>query len=333
MAEGDSGPGVRRLPRPVGVVGDRDRGILADDLGLPRHHRGRASDGGVRRAQDHARGGVVSRRDAQLRRERAGPRGAGRGRALLPLGDRAGHPAALGRPGREGQDPGDPAASPRRPSGRPGRLDPAEHPRGRHRHARGHLDRGDLDQRLARLRLARRPRPVPPAPADGADLHRRLPLQRQGVRPQRRAPADHRRPALPRARHLPAVRRRPCAGRQRRELARAARPGAGVTGRVRVSPRTVRDAALDSVLKRHHRTAESDHPQPRRHPPRAAEAAAPEYEPQPRRRAVLLHHDRLDDVELPGQLARARGEAAALRRQPGLPRAGRAVADGGARRG
>ena len=272
---------------------------------------------------------VVSRRDAQLRRERDGPGGAGRGRAVLPLGDRAGHPAALGRPGREGPDPGDPAAAPRRPAGRPRRLDAAEHPRGRHRHARGHLDRGDLDQRLPRLRLARRPRPVPSAPADRADLHRRLPLQRQGLRPQRRAPADHRRPGLPGARHLPAVRRRPGAGRRRRELARAARPRAGVTRRVQVSPRSVRDAALDSVLQRHHRTAESDHPQPRRHPPRAAEAAAPEHEPQPRRRAVLLHHHRLDDVELHGQLARARGEAAALRRQPGLPRAGRAVADGG----
>ena len=51
-----------------------------------------------------------------------------------------------------------------------------------------------------------------------------------------------------------------------------------------------------------------------------------------RRRAVLLHHHRVDDVELHGQLAGARGEAAALRRQPGLPGAGRAVADGRARR-
>ena len=330
VAEGDPGPGVRRLPRPVGVVGDRDRGVLADDLGLPRHHRRRASDGGLRRAPDDARRRVVPRRDAQLRRERDGPRGAGRGRALLPLGDRSGHPAALGRPGGEGPDPGDPAATPRRPAGRPRRLDAAEHPRGRHRHARGHVDRGYLDERLPRLRLARRPRPVPSAPAERADLHRRLPLQRQGLRPQRRAPADRRRPGLPGARHLPAVRRRPGPGRQRRELARAARPRAGVTRRVQVSPRSVRDAALDSLLQRHHRTAESDHPQPRRHPPRAAEAAAPEHEPQPRRRAVLLHHHRLDDVELPGQLARAGGEAAALRRQPGLPRAGRAVADGGA---
>ena len=121
----------------------------------------------------------------------------------------------------------------------------------------------------------------------------------------------------------------PAPAEQRRELARAARPRAGVTGGVQVSPRSVRDAAVDSVLQRHHRAAESHHPQPRRHPPRAAEAAAPEHEPQPGRRAVLLHHHRLDDVELPGQLARARREAAALRREPRLPRAGRAVADGG----
>ena len=99
-----------------------------------------------------------------------------------------------------------------------------------------------------------------------------------------------------------------------------------------VPPRAVRDAAVDLVLQRHHRTAESDHPQPRRHPPRAAEAAAAEHGP-PGRRAVLLHHDRLDDVELHGQLAGARREAAAVRRQPRLPGAGRAVADGRRREG
>ena len=102
----------------------------------------------------------------------------------------------------------------------------------------------------------------------------------------------------------------------------------GGTGGVHVSPRTVRDAALDLVLKRHHRTAEGHHPQPRRHPARAAEAAAAEHEPVRRRRAVLLHHHRVDDVELHGQLAGARGEAAAVRREPRLPGAGRAVADG-----
>ena len=48
-------------------------------------------------------------------------------------------------------------------------------PAGRHRDARDHVDRGDLDERLPRLRLARRARPVPAASADGADLHRRLP--------------------------------------------------------------------------------------------------------------------------------------------------------------
>ena len=272
---------------------------------------------------------MVPRRAAQLRRERHGPRDAGRDRPLLPLGDHPGHPAVLGRLRRQGQDPGHPAARPRRPAGRPRRLDAAEHPRGRHRHARRHVHRGDLDERLPRLRLARRPRPVPSAPADRADLHRRLHLQRQGLRPQRRAQPDHGRPDLPEARHLPALPRRPRPRRASRELAPAARPRAGVTGGVQVSPRSVPHAALDSFLQRHHRAAESHHPQPRRHPPRAAETAAPEHEPQPGRRAVLLHHHRLDDVELHGQLARARREAAALRREPRLSRAGRAVADGG----
>ena len=78
-----------------------------------------------------------------------------------------------------------------------GRLDAAEHPPGRHRHARDHVDRGDLDERVPRLRLAGRARPLPAAAAHGADLHRRLHLQRQGLRPLRRAQADHRRPHVP----------------------------------------------------------------------------------------------------------------------------------------
>jgi acetoacetyl-CoA synthetase len=43
---------------------------------------------------------------------------------------------------------------------------------------------------------------------------------------------------------------------------------------------------------------------------------------------ILLHHHRLDDVELPGQLAAARGVPGALRRQSWVSRARRPVAGG-----
>ena len=52
-----------------------------------------------------------------------------------------------------------------------------------------------------------------------------------------------------------------------------------------------------------------------------------------RRAAVLLHHHRLDDVELPRQLAAVGRGSRALRRQPGLARWRPAVEDGAGREG
>ena len=230
---------------------------------------------------------------------------------------RPGHADVLGRVRPRRPDPRHPAARTRRQAGRPGRLDAAEHPPGRHRHARDHVDRGDLDERVPRLRLAGRARPLPAAAAHGADLHRRL--HRTTARPTT-APASSSRSSttstcLEHVIYLP-FGDVPAPADGAKSWPELLAGPAGVTGRVHVSPRPVRDAAVDLVLQRHHRTAESHHPQPRRHPARAAQAAAPEHEPVRRRRAVLLHHHRVDDVELHGQLAGARGEAAAVRREP-----------------
>ena len=68
-----------------------------------------------------------------------------------------------------------------------------------------------------------------------------------------------------------------------------------------------------------------------RDPDRAAQEA-PAPGPAPRRPHVLVHHDRLDDVELPRRLPAQRGRDRALRRQPGPPRPGRAVGPRRARR-
>ena len=82
----------------------------------------------------------------------------------------------------------------------------------------------------------------------------------------------------------------------------------------------VRASVVDPVLVRHHRAAQADHPLPRRHHPRAAEAVSlPHGHARPPAH-VLLHHHRLDDVELPRQQPDRRRRARALRRQPGVAR-------------
>ena len=94
---------------------------------------------------------------------------------------------------------------------------------------------------------------------------------------------------------------------------------------VRVRPRAVRPPAVGALLVRHHRAAEGDRPGPGRDPARAPEDAAPARRRAGRRPAVLVHHDRLDDVELHRLGAADRGDGAALRRLAGIPGHGRAV--------
>ena len=86
-----------------------------------------------------------------------------------------------------------------------------------------------------------------------------------------------------------------------------------------------RPSAVDPVLVGHDRRAEGDRPQPRRDPARASQEAPPARRSRPRRPAVLVHHDGLDDVELPRRRAADAGRDRALRRQPQAPRSRRIV--------
>ena len=189
----------------------------------------------------------------------------------------------------------------RRRARRPRRRLPAEHPRGDRRLPRHRLDRRRLVELLARLRPRQRDRPLRPDRAQGPLRGRRLPLRRQGLRPprdRRRAaggdaePGAHRRPPLPRprARPLPAA-RRDAAGTSCSPPARAP------SSTLRARP--LRPPALGPLLLRHHRAAEGDRPGPGRHPARAPEEAPPPRRRPPRRPPLLVHDDRLDDVELP----------------------------------
>ena len=65
-------------------------------------------------------------------------------------------------------------------------------------------------------------------------------------------------------------------------------------------PPSVRSSALHHVLVRHHRPAQVHGARCGRDAAAASEGAGAAHRPRPRRPAVLLHHLRLDDVELAG---------------------------------
>ena len=136
-------------------------------------------------------------------------------------------------------------------------------------------------------------------------------------------PACHGRRPLPAA-EAEAARRRP--GR------RALVPAPRRRGAARLRARPVRPSALRPVLVRHHRPPEADRPRPRRHPARAPQGARAAHGPRAGGPVLLVHDDRLDDVELPRVGARGRVERRAVRRQPRLARPVHAVAAGGRNR-
>ena len=84
----------------------------------------------------------------------------------------------------------------------------------------------------------------------------------------------------------------------------------------------VRPPVVGPLFVGHDRPAEGDRPRPRRRRPRAFEGDRPDVRHPRRRPDVLVHHDRLDDVELPGRLDARRRRAGPLRRQPRLPEPG-----------
>ena len=112
---------------------------------------------------------------------------------------------------------------------------------------------------------------------------------------------------------------------RRHRLARAASPGGGAAG---VRAAALRPPAVGALQLGHHRPAEGDRALAGRHPARAPEEAEPAPRRPARRPRVLVHHHRLDDVELPrGRAAHARRDRA-LRRQPRPPGPRRAVGPG-----
>ena len=191
--------------------------------------------------------------------------------------------------------------------GRPGRGLPAQHPRDARRVPRDRLARRDLVLLRAGVRDAGRGRPVRADRARRAADDRRLPLRRPRARPRGRGGRDPRRAADASGRRSssPTCATEPAAG--------AAIPGAvawssllAEPAPLRVRARALRPPAVRPLLVRHHRAAEADRPRPRRHPARAPEDARPAHGPRARRPLLLVHDDRLDDVELPRLGARGR---------------------------
>ena len=192
--------------------------------------------------------------------------------------------------------------------------------------------RGDLVERGARVRRPQRDRPLRPDRAEGAARGRRLPPRRQGLRPRARCS----RASSPSCRRVEHVVIAALPGRRRGTPARlAGRPAASRTlgGAARSAARApssrFEQVPFDHPLWVLYSSGTTGLPKAivqghGGHPARAAEEA-PAPRPAPRRPHVLVHDDRLDDVELPRRLPAQRRGDRAVRRQPRAPRPGRAV--------
>ena len=240
--------------------------------------------------------------------------------------------AELGRRRRRGGR--GPASARGRPR-RPGRRRRPEHPRGGRRPPRVRQPRGDLVELLARVRDPQRRRPLRPDRAEGPHRRRRLRLRRQGVRSAAASSRSSERAlAEPRAdRPHPGSRpdgRAAPATRALIDLGRA--PPTARRGPLTFESVPFDHPAVDPLLVGHDRAAEGHRPRPRRGRPRARQGGRAAPRRPARRPAVLVHDDRLDDVELPG---RCRCSSAARRSSTTAARAirtstccGRLAADG-----
>ena len=154
-------------------------------------------------------------------------------------------------------------------------------------------------------------------------LRRRLQLRRQAVRQTRGDPRHHRGPADAGAGDPPAVSR---SGRSHAAhgalavLGRCARRSRSGRETISIRAGAVRAPAVDPVLVGHHRIAQGHRSLPRRHHARTAQAVPLPHGPACAAAHVLLHQHRLDDVELPRELAVDGCRAGALRRQSRLAR-------------
>ena len=325
------GAPFRGLCGAVAVVGRRARGVLGRHLGVLRRARLQALRAGARRAGSHEMPGTVwfEERRAELRREPA----AGPGVHDPPISENLSPcftppSCAELREITWGELTSSPAvcSSPRRRGG----LRSLGVGRGDRVVAYmpniletliaflavGERRRGVVERR-ARVRGAQRDRPLRPDRAEGPARRRRLPPRRQGLRPMALV-VEEILAELPSVEHvvvlpyLSTTRERAAARKRSRradraaeKLGRAARsPGIGWDSRppeTELRAGALRPPPVGALLLRHDRPAEGDRAGPRRHPDRAAEEA-PAPRPAPRRPHVLVHHDRLDDVELPRRL-------------------------------
>ncbi len=105
--------------------------------------------------------------------------------------------------------------------------------------------------------------------------------------------------------------------------------GAPTPSAARVRAPAVRPSALHHVLVGHDRAAQVHGARRRRHAHPAPQGARASHRRHARRPRVLLHHVRLDDVELAGVVPRARRDDRAVRRRAAHPRASDLVGHGG----
>ena len=203
-----------------------------------------------------------------------------------------------------------------------------EHPRDdRGLPGRVRVDRRDVVVVLAGLRRALGGRPLRPDRAEGAARRRRLPLRRQGLRPPRR----RRRPARGDA----VAASTPCCCPTSAPGSSTARPaGDELAGRARASS-TFEPLPFDHPLWVLYSSGTTGLPKPIVHGQGGIllehlKKMHLHLDAQAGRPRLLVHHDRLDDVELPRRRAAHAGVDRALRRQPRHARPRRAV---GPRRG
>ncbi len=187
--------------------------------------------------------------------------------------------------------------------------------------------RRDLLVLLARLRRRRRLRALPPDRAEAAARLVLVSLQRQALRHRHGRRRSRGAPARIAARRRPGRgHRRPRRrglGRLAARLVVAARPGAAA----------LRSPARGPLFVRHDRPAQGAGAPRRRRAAEAPHGAAPARRHRPRRSAALLHHLRLDDVELAGLGAGRGRDHRALRRVAVAPDPRRAVGRGRSPRG
>ena len=282
-----------RIRRALALVGGGTRRVLVIDLGLLRRARPPRGWPGAGGRADAGRD-LVRRDHAQLCAQRAahGPGASGPYRGHLPVGVGTGRNAELRRTRRGSRQSGCGAAGARRHQGRPGRRLPAQHPRGAGRLARRRQPGRHLVVVLAGFRAAQRDRPAGADLAQGADRGRRLPVQREVVRPAAAGRGHRGRAAQPggpdhgellghggRGRRRP-IRRRGAAGDAgsgAAGLGFPARRRRGGPGRVRGG--AVRAPAVGAVLVGHHRAAQADRARSRRRGARASEIHGPASRP------------------------------------------------------